>query len=112
MRERLSVHQIGVADLLEERAQHTHPVPQARPRRQASRQGQVRHPGGTSAVDEFAAALSGVEGVARVDAATGRYAGGTLVAPADPTLDRFGAGASAGGDATWPGYSAGRIACR
>jgi RND superfamily putative drug exporter len=52
-------------------------------------------------IDGFAAALSGVDGVARVDAATGRYAAGRLVAPADPSLEQFAPDASVGGDSTW-----------
>ena len=42
-------------------------------------------------VDGFAASLSSLDGVARVDAATGSYIGGTQVAPAGPANARFSA---------------------
>jgi len=48
----------------------------------------------------FAAAVSSVDGVARVDSAVGRYVDGMAVAD-DPTLARFAPEASASGDATW-----------
>jgi RND superfamily putative drug exporter len=41
------------------------------------------------AVGAYAAALSRLDGVARVDAATGSYAGGTQVAPPSPASARF-----------------------
>ena len=55
--------------------------------------------GGTdaTATASYAAAVSALDGVARVDAATGRYAEGRQVAPVDPTLARF----DGGPDATW-----------
>ncbi len=53
------------------------------------------------AVAAYAAAVSSIDGVGRVDSSVGRFAGGTLVAPADPTLDRFAPSASVSGDATW-----------
>ena len=49
----------------------------------------------------FAAAVSTVDGVGRVDSSVGRFADGALLAPADPTLERFASSASAGGDSTW-----------
>ncbi len=49
-----------------------------------------------AAVTDFAVAVSAVEGVARVDATTGRFAGGQLVQPATPDLAD-----QAGDDATW-----------
>ncbi len=49
----------------------------------------------------FAADLSAVGGVERVDSAVGRFAGGALVADPDPSLDRHAAAASGSGDATW-----------
>lgn len=52
-------------------------------------------------VERLAVAVSLVDGVGRVDAATGRYAAGTRVAPIDPTLARFDTSASQSGDATW-----------
>ncbi|MGI9646309.1 MAG: MMPL family transporter, partial [Ilumatobacteraceae bacterium] len=52
-------------------------------------------------IDAFATQVSTVDGVARVDASTGRYAGGVIVAPVDPSLARFAPAASAGGDAAW-----------
>jgi RND superfamily putative drug exporter len=39
-----------------------------------------------STVEAYAVAVSGVEGVARVDAVTGRYVDGIVVAPGDPSL--------------------------
>ena len=48
----------------------------------------------------FAAAVSSVDGVARVDSAVSRYVDGMAVAD-DPTLARFAPEASASGDATW-----------
>ncbi len=49
----------------------------------------------------FAADLSGVDGVERVDSAVGRFAAGALVADPDPSLARHAQGASVSGDATW-----------
>jgi RND superfamily putative drug exporter len=42
-----------------------------------------------AAVDEYASDLSSLEGVARVDASTGSYLDGRLVAPPSPASDRF-----------------------
>ena len=53
------------------------------------------------AVAAYAAAVSSIDGVGRVDSAVGRFADGTQVAPADPTLERFASAASVSGDATW-----------
>jgi RND superfamily putative drug exporter len=49
----------------------------------------------------YAAAVSAVDGVGRVDSAVGRFADGVLIAPSDPTLQRFGPAASVSGDSTW-----------
>ena len=49
-------------------------------------------------VDDFAAAVSALDGVARVDARTGHYVDGTLLAGPDATTERFAAEGSA---ATW-----------
>ena len=51
---------------------------------------------GPDAVEDYAIDVSMVDGVARVDAAGGRYAGGQLVAPADPSLVGM-----IDGDAAW-----------
>ncbi|MGC5051860.1 MMPL family transporter [Micromonospora sp. DT48] len=45
----------------------------------------------TTAIDEYATALSRLDGVARVDALTGSYAGGQQVAPPGPASARFAA---------------------
>jgi len=47
-------------------------------------------------IGAYAAALSAFDGVSRVDAVTGIYAGGAQVAPPNPSSDRF-----AGPDGTW-----------
>jgi RND superfamily putative drug exporter len=57
---------------------------------------------GPTAVDTYAATLSGLSGVARVDAATGTYAGGRRIADPGPANARFRAG-----DATWLAVTAG-----
>ncbi|MGH8993976.1 MAG: MMPL family transporter, partial [Acidimicrobiia bacterium] len=65
-------------------------------------------PGGVEArrpdIDRYATTLSRLEGVARVDAATGTYAGGRRVAEAGPASARF---VSAAGDGTWLAVTAG-----
>ncbi|MGH8972845.1 MAG: MMPL family transporter [Acidimicrobiia bacterium] len=65
-------------------------------------------PGGLEArradIDGYAATLSGLAGVARVDAATGTYADGRRIAEAGPAAARF---ISAAGDATWLAVTAG-----
>jgi len=53
----------------------------------ASRQGEI---------NGYASALSAIDGVARVDASTGSYAGGRLVAPPGPVSARF-----TSGNGTW-----------
>ena len=55
-------------------------------------------PTSVGAVDVYAARLSAVEGVARVDAFTGVYVAGTKVAPEPPRADRFASGGQGG---TW-----------
>lgn len=45
------------------------------------------------AIDEYAATLSRLDGVSRVDTATGSYLGGVLVLPATPAHARFSSGA-------------------
>jgi RND superfamily putative drug exporter len=57
---------------------------------------------GAGAVDAYATTLSGLSGVARVDAATGTYAGGRRIAEPGPANARFLAG-----DATWLAVTAG-----
>ncbi len=52
--------------------------------------------GQSQAIASYAAELSALAGVERVDAATGSYAGGSQVAPANPTSARF-----AATDGTW-----------
>ena len=52
--------------------------------------------GGAEAVAEYAAAISSLDGVGRVDAFTGRYVEGITIAPTDPTLAEL-----RGDDATW-----------
>ncbi len=52
---------------------------------------------GRPAIDGYAATLSALEGVARVDAVTGIYAGGRRIAEPGPAAARF----AASGDATW-----------
>jgi RND superfamily putative drug exporter len=47
------------------------------------------------AIGEYAAAVSEVDGVGRVDAATGRYVDGQLVAPPDPSLAGYRTGDAA-----------------
>ena len=59
-------------------------------------------PAGAGAVDAYATTLSGLSGVARVDAATGTYAGGRRIADPGPANARFLAG-----DATWLAVTAG-----
>lgn len=54
-----------------------------------------------ASIAELATRLSEVDGVERVDASVGRFAGGTVVAPADPTLADRAPEESDGGDATW-----------
>lgn len=54
-----------------------------------------------AAIAAYAAQVSTVEGVARVDSAVGRFAAGEMIAPPDPSLVRFATESSAGGDATW-----------
>ena len=54
----------------------------------------------TAAIEAYAAAVSTVEGVARVDSIAGRFVGGINVAD-DPTLARFGPAGSSSGDAAW-----------
>jgi len=56
----------------------------------------VTEPVTDTQVDAYAAELSGLEGVARVDARTGHYVDGTLVLGPDDTSPRF-----EGDDATW-----------
>jgi putative drug exporter of the RND superfamily len=51
---------------------------------------------GRAAIDAYATTLSGLAGVARVEAATGTYAGGRRIAEPGPANARFTAG-----DATW-----------
>ena len=53
------------------------------------------------AIVAYAAAISAIDGVGRVDSAVGRFADGTQVTAADPTLARYAPAASAGGDSTW-----------
>src|SRR5918996_1323137 len=53
-------------------------------------------PGRDAEVDRYAAALSAIEGVARVDASTGAYQGGRTVFPPTPASARF-----SGPDGTW-----------
>lgn len=50
---------------------------------------------------DYATALSMIDGVARVDASTGRYVAGDNVAPDDPDLARYAPDASASGATTW-----------
>jgi RND superfamily putative drug exporter len=57
---------------------------------------------GRAAVDAYATTLSALAGVARVDAATGTYAGGRRIAEPGPGAARFTAGA-----ATWLAVTAG-----
>jgi len=52
--------------------------------------------GRTAEIDAYAAELSAVDGVERVDSLTGSYVGGALVAPANPVSARF-----LGADGTW-----------
>ncbi len=54
----------------------------------------------TAAIESYAAAVSSVDGVARVDSAVGRFVAGANVAT-DPSLAQFDPAASASGDATW-----------
>jgi RND superfamily putative drug exporter len=53
-----------------------------------------------TSIEAYAAEVSTVSGVARVDSAVGRFVDGVNVAT-DPTLARFDPGRSASGDATW-----------
>jgi RND superfamily putative drug exporter len=55
----------------------------------AARDAAAAAPERQPAIATYAAALSDIEGVARVDAATGSYAGGTQVAPPGPASARF-----------------------
>jgi putative drug exporter of the RND superfamily len=57
---------------------------------------------GRPAIDEYAATLSGLEGVARVDALTGTYADGQRIAEPGPAAARF-----ASRDTTWLAVTAG-----
>lgn len=57
---------------------------------------------GRAAIDAYATTISGLEGVARVDSATGTYAAGRRVAEPGPGADRFTAG-----DDTWLAVTAG-----
>jgi RND superfamily putative drug exporter len=54
-----------------------------------------------AAIEAYAAVVSSVDGVARVDSAVGRFVDGAMVAPADPSLAQFAPAASTSGDATW-----------
>jgi RND superfamily putative drug exporter len=54
-----------------------------------------------AAIESYAADVSTIDGVARVDSAIGRFVDGAMVAPADPSLAQFAPAASASGDATW-----------
>ena len=58
--------------------------------------------GGSRAVDAYATTLSGLPGVARVDAATGTYAAGRRIADPGPANARFTAG-----EGTWLAVTAG-----
>ncbi|HSL73584.1 MAG TPA: MMPL family transporter [Ilumatobacteraceae bacterium] len=51
-------------------------------------------------IEKYAAEVSAIPGVARVDSAVGRFVGGVEVAD-DPSLARFDPAGSASGDATW-----------
>ncbi|MGA7756308.1 MAG: MMPL family transporter [Ilumatobacteraceae bacterium] len=53
-----------------------------------------------ASIEAYAAAVSSVDGVARVDSAVGRFVAGANVI-ADPSLAQFDPAASASGDATW-----------
>jgi RND superfamily putative drug exporter len=53
-----------------------------------------------ASIEAYAAEVSNVSGVARVDSVIGRFVGGTNVA-ADPTLERFDPAGSESGDVTW-----------
>jgi RND superfamily putative drug exporter len=55
---------------------------------------------GTAAIERYAAMLSEIDGVARVDSAVGRFIEGTNVVT-DPSLAAFAPEASSSGDATW-----------
>ena len=61
----------------------------------------------TASIQAYAAAVSTVDGVVRVDSAVGRFVAGVDVAT-DPSLAQFDPAASASGDATWfnvvPGF--------
>ncbi|WP_040494694.1 MMPL family transporter [Ilumatobacter nonamiensis] len=54
-----------------------------------------------AAIAAYAAEVSTVDGVGRVDSAVGRFADGAMVAPVDPSLARFAPESSADGDVTW-----------
>ncbi len=54
----------------------------------------------TASIEAYAAAVSTVDGVARVDSAVGRFADGGNVA-VDPSLAQFDPAGSTSGDATW-----------
>ncbi len=58
-------------------------------------------PGAAATIGAYAARLSTIPGVGRVDAATGSYIGGRLVAPANPASARFTAPGPAGSPGTW-----------